>query len=289
MTLEFAPIAGGPAIEVKGLNNALLSPADSKQLLSAFNESAVLVFRDLDLTEASHIGLTRTFGEMVIHPLEFLRHREHPEIIVLAGGPKKPMAQDDPSADEVIGYSTWHTDLSYTNEPSRGGFLRPVVIPPEMGYTAYIDIAEVYQALPDSKKQQLRGLKAVHSLLDLQPGTAVDADIDFPEDVNEMEKVEHPLVFRHPYNGRPVLYISPSFTREIVGFSKEASDQLLGELKDFATDERRSYVHQWRPGDLVVWDNWQAIHKGFGHKKKHRRVMHRTTLQADRRLMDYLV
>jgi len=289
MTIELVSVPGGPAIEVKGLTKVPLDDADASQLLSAFRDSAVLVFRNLQLTDESHIALTRVFGDMVIHPLEFLRHREHPEVIVLSSSPAEPLAADDPTADEIVGYSTWHTDLSYTEAPSRGGFLRPVEIPPEGGYTAYIDIAEVYEALPETKKQQLRGLKTIHRLLDARPGQAVDVDIDFPEDVNEMDEVEHPLVFRHPYNGRSALFANPSFTREIVGFSREASDQLLGELSEFATDDRFVYVHKWRPDDLVIWDNWQAIHKGFGHKKKYRRVMHRTTLKGDRPLMDYIV
>src|SRR5690606_25585893 len=170
-----------------------------------------------------------------------------------------------------------------------GGFLRPIEIPPESGYTAYMDAAEIYRALPDKTRESLRGLTVIHSLLDNRAGVAKDAEIDFPDEVEAMAEVVHPLVFRHPHNGRPVLFISPTFTRRIVGFSQEASDQLLGELKEFAADERFAYVHQWQPNDLVIWDNWQSIHKGYGHKKKYRRVMHRTTLKGDRRLMDYLM
>jgi taurine dioxygenase len=289
MTLEFVSTSQGPAIEVKGVNHLPLDDADTRQLLRAFRDSAVLVFRDLQLTEASHISLTRLFGELLIHPLEFLRHPEYPEIISLSGSPSSSLAAEDPAADEIVGYSAWHADLTYSQVPSRGGFLRPVVIPPEGGYTAYIDTAEVYEALPEARKQQLRGLKTLHSLVDSRPGVAVDADIDFPKDVKRTDDVEHPLVFRHPYNHRPVLFISPSFSRAIVGLSRESSDQLLGELKEFSTAERFVYVHQWQQGDLVIWDNWQAIHKGFGHKRKYRRVMHRTTLKGDCQLGDYLI
>lgn len=289
MTLEFIPMANSHAIEVKGIESVPLNPADSRQLQEAFEQSALLVIRDLELTNESHIAFTRAFGDLVIHPLEFLRHRDNPEIIELSTSPEEPLAEDDPTADEIVAYSGWHTDLTFDPVPSLGGFLRPIEIPPESGYTAYIDAAAVYQALPDATKQKIRGMKVVHSLLDKRAGVAKDADIDFPDEVQAMEDVIHPLVFSHPYNGRPVLFISPTFTRQIVGLSQEASDQLLGELKELATDERFSYVHIWQPNDLVIWDNWQSIHKGYGHKKKYRRVMHRTTLKGNRNLMDYLM
>ena len=289
MTLEFIPMREGPAIEVRGLTGMPLNGADKQQLHNAFNESAVLVISDFELTDETHIELTRQFGDTVDHPLKFLRHSEHPEIVVLSTSPEEPVAEGDATADEIVAYSAWHTDLTFDPVPSNGGFLRPVEIPPEGGYTAYIDVAEVYRALPAARKQQLSGLKVVHRLLDSRPDVANDAEIDFPDEVEDMEEVEHPLVFRHPHNGRPVLFISPTFTREIIGFSSEASDQLLGELKEFASDERFAYVHKWREGDLVIWDNWQSIHKGFGHKKKYRRVMHRTTLKGERNLMDYLI
>ena len=289
MTLEFIPMAGSHAIEVKGIERVPLDPADSRQLQRAFRDSALLVIRDLDPTPQSHIAFTRAFGDLVIHPLEFLRHRDYPEIIELSTSPEKPLAEDDPSADEIVAYSGWHTDLTFDPIPSLGGFLRPIEIPPESGYTAYMDAAEIYRALPDKTRETLRGLTVIHSLLDNRAGVAKDAEIDFPDEVEAMAEVIHPLVFRHPHNGQPVLFISPTFTRRIVGFSQEASDQLLGELKEFAADERFAYVHVWQPNDLVIWDNWQSIHKGYGHKKKYRRVMHRTTLKGDRRLMDYLL
>ncbi|KJS04999.1 MAG: hypothetical protein VR73_13650 [Gammaproteobacteria bacterium BRH_c0] len=289
MTLEFIPMADSHAIEVKGIDSVPLNAADSQQLRRAFNDSALLVIRDLELSNESHIEFTRAFGDLVIHPLEFLRHRDYPEIIELSTSPEEPLAADDPSGDEIVAYSGWHTDLTFDPVPSLGGFLRPIEIPPESGYTAYMDAAEIYQALPDKTKQTLRGLTVIHSLLDNSDGVAKDADIDFPYEVQAMADVIHPLVFNHPHNGRPVLFISPTFTRRIVGFSQEASDQLLGELKEFAANERFSYVHVWQPNDLVIWDNWQSIHKGYGHKKKYRRVMHRTTLKGDRNLMDYLM
>src|SRR5690606_39001101 len=99
------------------------------QLQQAFRESALLVIRDLALTPKSHIAFTRAFGDLVIHPLEFLRHRDYPEIIELSTSPAEPLAADDPSADENVAYSGWHTDLTLDPVAVSAGSCAPARFP----------------------------------------------------------------------------------------------------------------------------------------------------------------
>jgi alpha-ketoglutarate-dependent taurine dioxygenase len=82
-----------------------LNDADKQQLHNAFNESAVLVISDLELTDETHIELTRQFGDTVNHPLKFLRDSEYPEIVVLSTSPEEPVAEGDATADEIVAYS----------------------------------------------------------------------------------------------------------------------------------------------------------------------------------------
>lgn len=85
---------------------------------------------------------------------------------------------------------------------------------------------------------------------------------------------------RHPESGRSVLNISPLFGRSIVGLSPVEGDALLEQLRDFATQDRFAYFHEWQVGDLLTWDNWRTQHNATGHKKKYARRMHRTTLRG---------
>ena len=41
------------------------------------------------------------------------------------------------------------------------------------------------------------------------------------------------------------------------------------------------YWHQWRPNDMVIFDNWRFIHAISGNDPKHLRRMHRTTIEGD--------
>jgi alpha-ketoglutarate-dependent taurine dioxygenase len=36
---------------------------------------------------------------------------------------------------------------------------------------------------------------------------------------------------------------------------------LLDELKSYATDERYCFTPEYRPGDVVIWDNCSVLHR----------------------------
>jgi len=281
MALSIRPLPGPLGAEIHGLDPRHLGEDDRATLRAAFVEHGALLARNLDLSPEEHIALTRVLGEPAIHPIPTIRMQGHPEIIVLAVDLRSSLAPDDPSADEVIGQIPWHSDLTYTATPSRGALLLAREVPPELGETGYIDTAAVYDALPDRLRTQIDGLHAVHSLGQIQ------GQIRHAGEANEeteggsapqFEQVVHPLVSVHPETGRKVLNISPAFTKAIEGLSAQEGDALLQELKDFATQDRFAYYHHWAVGDLFIWDNWRTMHTATGHRKRHARCMHRTTL-----------
>ncbi|MBW2425062.1 MAG: TauD/TfdA family dioxygenase [Deltaproteobacteria bacterium] len=49
-----------------------------------------------------------------------------------------------------------------------------------------------------------------------------------------------------------------------------------------------AYCHQWRPGDSVIWDDWQTMHSVTSLSAYHRRVMHRVTLATDHETGRYI-
>jgi len=94
----------------------------------------------------------------------------------------------------------------------------------------------------------------------------------------------HPLVFVHPENDMPVLALSPATTKEIIGLPKEEADELFDLLCKHVTSEENAYVHQWQPGDVVLWDNWRMLHRAYGHAKRYPRVMNSLPILGTMRL-----
>ncbi len=125
-------------------------------------------------------------------------------------------------------------------------------------------------------KRKLQGLVAEHSIWysRSQRGGYVPSD----EERAARPPARHPLVRRHPGSGRNALFIA-SHASHIVGWPREEGRALLDELLAFATAPRFVYVHKWRLGDLVIWDNRCTLHRASPFaSNEHMRELHRTTI-----------
>ena len=77
------------------------------------------------------------------------------------------------------------------------------------------------------------------------------------------------------------LDISPMFADAVVGWPAAKSEALLKRLREFATQDRFVYWHDWKQGDLVIWNNYRALHSAAGHKNRYKRTMNRATIQGE--------
>ena len=60
----------------------------------------------------------------------------------------------------------------------------------------------------------------------------------------------------------------------------DAAQTLLHELIEQATAPAYTYLHRWRSGDVIMWDNRATMHRGRPWAIGDARVMVRTTAQA---------
>jgi alpha-ketoglutarate-dependent 2,4-dichlorophenoxyacetate dioxygenase len=87
------------------------------------------------------------------------------------------------------------------------------------------------------------------------------------------------LVWKNPVNGRGALYIA-SHAYGIEGMDEGPAQELLEALTEAATAPGLSYVHTWRSGDVVMWDNRATMHRGRPWPAHEARFMVRTTISA---------
>jgi taurine dioxygenase len=279
LSIEIVPASPAVGAIVTGVDVDRLSEADADQLRQAFLTYGVLAFRQLGLDTKQQLVLSHVFGETVPHPVERVRHKDEPMLIVLAANEGQEVSDDDPDADEIIGVLHWHADMMYTEVPSRGSLLNAIRLPAVGGNTAWLDRAEVYRSLPDDVKAKIQDLQVLYSfeMTHRLQGVISKGESLFPD-------VIHPLVYNHPESGLPILNLSPTAAKAILGLPPQEAKELLDYLIDFTCREERAYLHRWEDGDAVLWDNWRMLHKTFGHPKRYPRVMHRTTLKSDFRL-----
>jgi taurine dioxygenase len=281
--LSIARLGEPLGAEITGIDLARpVSDAAFKRIEDAFHEHCVLVFRNQRLTPEAHTGFSRRFGELLVHVLKQHNDPQVPEVLVLSN-----IVENGRHIGIQDGGQYWHTDLSYTAEPSRCSLLYAVEIPFEkgvaLGDTLFVNTSAAYEALPDDMKARLAGLKATHSYTARyqrmhKRGLRDELDEDQKKAVPE---VVHPVVRTHPSTGRKCLYVNEGFTVGIVGMPKDESDALLAGLYDHVTDPRFMYRHRWQVGDLLMWDNCSTQHNAVANYAPHqRRHMRRTTVSG---------
>jgi alpha-ketoglutarate-dependent 2,4-dichlorophenoxyacetate dioxygenase len=87
------------------------------------------------------------------------------------------------------------------------------------------------------------------------------------------------MVWKNPVNGRSALYLA-SHAYAIEGMERAAAQKLLAELMAAATAPGSSYLHQWRAGDVVMWDNRATMHRGRPWPAHEARLMVCSTISA---------
>jgi len=260
----------------------LSRPLDDKTfnaLRRAFLESnGLLVFRAQYITPEQHISFSRRFGPLMIHVLRQYLLPGHPEILrisnVVENG--KPIGLGD--AGRV-----WHSDLSYTSEPSLGSLLHALELPMEGGDTSFANMSAAYDALPADIRQRVEGKRAVHSYshsYDRFSGSKWRPPLT-QNQKDEVREVVHPVVRTHPETGRKALFVNEGFTSRILDLPEAESRELLELLFVHSTKPSFVYRHRWQDHDLVFWDNRCTIHLAHGCPPQLRRHMHRTTVKGD--------
>ena len=81
---------------------------------------------------------------------------------------------------------------------------------------------------------------------------------------------------RHPGSTRKTLYLS-AHASHIAGWPVPEGRILLYDLNLHATRAEFVYSHEWRVGDLVIWDNRCTMHRGRPHDDAHPRDLRRAT------------
>ncbi len=286
MSMQFINLTENIGSEVIGVNLAEpISKDDMNKIEQQFNNRAVLLFRNQDISEEQHIQFSRYFGELEIHVLKQYLLPENPEILRISNiqENKKNIGISDAG-------QYWHTDLSYTKTPSRCSILKAKVIPERDGDTTYgdtcfINTASAYEALDADMKQRIKSLKAVHSYTDRYEKMRLAANSQrqpLTEDqLKKVPEVIHPVVRTHPITGRKSIYVNEGFTTSIVDMDPEEGKKLLQDLYAHCTSDVFKYRHKWRVGDIMMWDNCSTQHlaiSDYGPDKL--RFMHRTTVMG---------
>jgi alpha-ketoglutarate-dependent taurine dioxygenase len=188
--------------------------------------------------------------------------------------------EENPSAYILYGTRVWHMDRLDTPVPPRGSMLSPRVLPSEGGDTEFTNTYAAYDDLPEADKRRFENLEVEHHVsatFRRMPPEFLETAAQIPAFNTEPRR--QPLVWRHR-SGRKSLVFGTTAAR-IVGLPEDESAALIDWLLAWMEQPQYVYRHQWRMGDLVVWDNTGTMHRVRPFDPKSGRRLHRVTLVGE--------
>jgi taurine dioxygenase len=120
-----------------------------------------------------------------------------------------------------------------------------------------------YERLPYALKLMFLNLDVEHDTvyMALRHGFG-DASTDVEKLIRLGEASTHPAVINHPFTGRLGLFIGNGYVKRVHGYTAETSELILRIANELPTIPELQVRHQWRKGDVALWDNYGTLHYG---------------------------
>jgi taurine dioxygenase len=177
--------------------------------------------------------------------------------------------------------------MSYLELPPDASMLYALEIPPEGGDTWICGMQAAWASLPEALKERVRARRIKHDGT-YNSGGYLRQGVEPSDDPHRAPGAWHPAVCRHPETGAASLYLGRRRNSYVEGLASAESEALLDALWAHIDGPDLRYVHKWRVGDLLLWDNRSTMHRRDPFDQSARRVMHRTQIKGGRRPQPYL-
>lgn len=277
MALTVTPLTADFCAEITGVDIAQpLDDAHFAEIRAAFDRWSVLILPGQPLDDAQQIAFSEKFG-----PLEPTRSANPAAGTVFARQSNLDIETGAtiPPDDRRMFYQKanmlWHADSSFKAIPSLCSVLSAREVPPAGGATEFASTRAAFEELDAGLQARLEGAVVEY---DFSYSRGL-AGFEFtPSEAAEFPAVRHRLVRVNANTGRKSVLIG-AHAKYIVGWPEDESRAMLDDLLSRA--KRHAHRHDWRQGDVIIWDNQAAVHRATPFDAiRHRRLMQRTTISS---------
>ena len=277
MAITVTPVHPAIGAEIQGVDlSKAVDAATLADIRKAFDDHVVLVFRGQDLDEAAQLRAAQMFGKVAI--------RKRPMNGVGPGGDYDTpfmlvtnIVENGKSLGAFGDGEMWfHHDTSYYPEPHRATLLYAMKLTTWGGQTCFANQYKAYEMIPRALRDRLEGRKVLQ-MHDYKRRERLNLDTI---DLAKIRHHEQPVFITHPATGKKSLYVSRLMSARIEGLSRDESEDALNQLFDISEDPSIVYEHDWKLGDLVIWDNWCSIHMRRDFPREEPRLMRRLTIEG---------
>ena len=264
--LDLVALTPTMGVEIRGID---LSHDLDTEVFAAIRDAwmtyKVAVFRTQALDSRQLLEFTRRFGPLFVHVRSQFQDLEYKEIMLISNEEQEGRALGALGDGDL----SWHSDQAYTARPVWGTLLHALAVPTTGGGTYFCDFESAYEAMPPDLQERVGGCRVGYSI--------ERSGLEVPQVQRaQAPDVSHPLVRRHPYRNLPSLYLSPQHFVEVLGMPQDEGEALFEEVVAWATQPQFLYQHQWRVGDVVMWDNTTTMHRRDAFPPEQLRKLKRT-------------
>lgn len=277
--MDIVPLGPGFAAELRGVTLAEIAAdaATYDAVRGAFEEHSVVVFRGQEVTDETQLAFSRRFGPLEVTKVGSLGVGTNLVILSTIDENGNVVPADHRLALRNKANQLWHTDSTFKRVPALASVLSARIIPARGGETEYVSTRLAWERLEAALRKRVANSFAWHDYAHSRRQIA--PDLASAEERAALPPQCWRMAWTNPINGRCALYLA-SHAYAIEGMEQVAAQKLLAELMDAATAPGLSYVHRWRKGDVVMWDNRATMHRGRPWPAHEARLMVRTTISA---------
>jgi alpha-ketoglutarate-dependent 2,4-dichlorophenoxyacetate dioxygenase len=277
--MQIVPVGPGFAVELRGVTLADVANEDAAYaaVRAAFEEHSVLVFRDQQVSDEGQLAFSRRFGPPEVTKVGSLGTGTHFITLTTIGPDGKVVPPDHRYAMRNKANQLWHTDSSFKSVPALASVLSARIIPANGGETEFVSTRLAFERLDPALRRKLENAFAWHDYNHSR--SKIAAGLASPEERTALPPQCWRMVWRNPVNGRRAVYLA-SHACGVEGMDSAAGLSLIDELTAAATAPGTGYLHKWRQGDVVMWDNRATMHRGRPWPAHEARLMVRTTISA---------
>jgi alpha-ketoglutarate-dependent taurine dioxygenase len=226
---------------------APMDDATRTKLQHLFDTRGLLRFRDIDLTHAEQVAISR----MLIRKEGLADEGDAP--------PKDTFYVSNRKLDSAapFGRLQFHADTMWSEKPFEVLSLYGAQVEQPTAPTTFVSGTLAWKHLPDALKAKYEKLQALHTAGVVRRGDLSEVLVT---EVTDPPTHVAQLGMPHPRTGETILYACEQMTREIVGLPHAESEALLEEVFEHLYAADAQWDQEWRERDFVVWDNIAMQH-----------------------------
>ena len=229
------------------------------ELRKAFENHSLLYFADQNINDEQHLALGALFGPREDRTIDKSKPNPAVSNVTNVKDDGSVLASHEKRLLDLQSNMLWHTDSTFLPVPALANILIGRVIPESGSSTEFSSTRVAWLDMPAELKNRIRNCYFRHHYSHSR--RKIDPELAEQERFTHWGEQVWKAVWSNPDNKKEALYIA-SHCCGIVGMDDAQALVLIDELTNWCTQDQYVYSHNWKAGDVLIWDERAMLHRG---------------------------